>query len=458
MSVQEASFIGGVHVPPSKGLTDKLPIERCPAPDTVCIPLSMHIGKPAAAVVKPGDKVTIGQVIGKAGGFVSSNVHASVSGMVMGLQKRYMPNGMISDCILIKNDGLDTMCEDLKPHTDAELTPEFIRTELQEKGIVGMGGATFPTHVKYAPPKEGARPIDTIILNGIECEPYVTCDHRTLLESADDIIQGLKYFLRASNAPKGIIAIEDNKPDAIALMQKKVANEPNIEVVVCAEKYPQGSEKHLIYACTGRTVPDRGLPGDVGAVVDNVGTAVAACRALRDGIPLYERVVTCSGNGVNKPGNYITRIGTSYQDIVDKAAGGVKGDLGKIVSGGMMMGFAVNSLDYPVIKGTGAVLVFNQESTFSEYIEPNNCVHCGRCVDACPMHLEPTMIVTAIKKQDWDAAEANYCHACVECGSCAFQCPAHIPLVQYIRMGKLFIRGKGNGGHNPYYQVPQVKK
>lgn len=453
MSAQESTFIGGAHVPPSKSLTEKLAIERCPAPATVSIPMSMHIGKPATAIVKVGDKVTVGQVIGEAGGFVSSNVHASVSGMVIGIQKRYMPMGMISDCVVIKNDGLDTMCEDIKPREDAEITPELIRSELQAKGIVGMGGATFPTHVKYAPVKEGDRPIDTVILNGIECEPFVTSDHRTLLEYPEEIIQGLKYFLMASGAQKGIIGIESNKPDAIALMQKLVANEPNIEVCVCAEKYPQGSEKHLIYATTGRTVPDRGLPSAVGVIVDNVGTAVAAYRAIKKNIPLYERVVTCSGNGVAKPGNYITRIGTLYSDLVNTAAGGTNGATGKIVAGGMMMGFAVNSFDYPIIKGSGAVLVFNQDSPFSKYVAPTNCVRCGHCVDVCPMALEPTVIVQAIKKQDWDGAAAASCHACVECGSCAFACPAHIPLVQYIRMGKQFIGGKGDGGHNPFYKL-----
>lgn len=318
MSAQEASFMGGVEVPPSKSLTDKVAIERCPAPDMVYIPLSQHIGAPAKPVVKPGDKVTMGQVIGEAGGFVSTNIHSSVSGMVMKLESRYMPNGMISQCVVIKNDGQDTPCEDMKPRKEEDITPDLIRQVLRDRGIAGMGGATFPTAVKYAPVKEGHRPIDTVLLNGIECEPFVTADHRTLLEYSDEIIQGLKYFMLASGASKGIIGIEDNKPDAIALMQKKVASEANIEVCVCKEKYPQGSEKHLIFAATGRTVPDRGLPADVGVIVDNVGTAVAACRAVKNNVPLYERVVTISGDGVKKPGNYIVRLGTLYSDAVEK--------------------------------------------------------------------------------------------------------------------------------------------
>ena len=436
MSAQEASFMGGVEVPPSKSLTDKVAIERCPAPDVVYIPLSQHIGAPAKPVVKPGDKVTIGQVIGEAGGFVSTNIHASVSGMVMKLENRYMPHGMISQCVVIKNDGQDTLCEDIKPRSEEEITPDLIRQVLREKGIAGMGGATFPTAVKYAPPKEGHCPIDTILLNGIECEPFVTADHRTLLEYADEIIQGLKYFMLASGAAKGIIGIEDNKPDAIELMQKKVAGEANIEVCVCKEKYPQGSEKHLIYAATGRTVPDRGLPADVGVIVDNVGTAVAACRAVKNNIPLYERVVTISGDGVNKPGNYIVRLGTLFSDAVEKAAGGLKGDPGKIVAGGMMMGFAVNSLDYPITKGSSGLLIFNSKSPFAQYVEPDPCVHCARCVDACPMKLEPTEIVQAVKKQNWDDAERFFCHACIECGSCQFTCPSRRPMLDYIRLGK----------------------
>ena len=246
-----------------------------------------------------------------------------------------------------------------------------------------------------------------------------------MLEWADEMIQGLKYFMMASGAQKGIIGIEDNKPDAIALVKEKVASEPNIEVCVCAEKYPEGSEKHLIYAATGRTVPDRGLPADVGVIVDNVGTAIACYRMVKKNIPLYERVTTISGDGVNKPGNYICRLGTLYSDAVELAAGGLKGTPGKFISGGMMMGFSTPSLGYPIAKWSGAVLIFNSESPFAQYVEPSPCVHCARCVDACPMKLEPTEIVQAVKRQNWEEAERFSCHACVECGSCAFVCLPH---------------------------------
>ncbi len=452
MSSPKATFLDGIHIPPNKSLTEGQAIIKCPAPDFVYLPLSMHIGAPAQPIVKLGDKVKMGQVIATAGGFVSSNIHASISGMVTGFQKRYLPNGMMSNCIVIKNDGLDTLSEDIKPREESEITPDLIRKQLQEKGVVGMGGATFPTHVKYAPPKD-CPAIDTIILNGIECEPYVTSDHRVLLEYPLEIIQGLKYFMLASGAKKGVIAIEDNQPDAIALLTNLVEKEPGIEVLVCAEKYPQGSEKQLVYASTGRTIPDRGLPAAVDVVVDNVATAVATSRAIKENMPLIERVVTISGNAVNKPGNYLVRLGTLYSHVVEKAADGYNGDLARIISGGPMMGFAVNSLDFPIIKGSGAVLLFNHESGFAHVPREETCVRCGHCVDVCPMFLEPTVIVQDVKKRNWDDAASASIHACIECGSCAFQCPAHIPLVQYIRMGKQFIGGKGDGGHNPFYVI-----
>ena len=314
-----------------------------------------------------------------------------------------------------------------------------------------MGGATFPTHVKYAPQSSG-RIIDTVILNGIECEPFITADYRILIEHADEVIRGLKYFLKASLANKGIIAIEDNKPRAIELFNQLTADDPNISVVVCPEKYPQGSERHLIYAVTGRVVPERALPSAVGVIVDNVATAMQAALAVKDDLPCYERSVTVSGNAVHKPGNYRVRIGTLYSHLVEQGAQGLKNDPARIISGGPMMGFSLHSLDFPVLKGTGGLLLFDHQSELAKLPPVNPCVRCGKCVDTCPMFLEPTQLFKAVKRRDWPAALAGHVGTCIECGSCAYNCPAHIPLVQYIRMGKQFILTDGFGGHNPYYK------
>ena len=452
MFLRKATFKYGTHIPAEKDLTSGIPITKLEPPDFVYLPLSMHIGAPAKPVVALGEKVKLGQLVAQAQGFVSSNIHASVSGMFVRLERRYLPNGAVSDCIVIKNDGLDTLCEDIAPkNNERELTPETIRQLLLQKGIVGMGGASFPTHVKYAPLKDG-QVIDTVIINGIECEPFVTADHRLLLESPEKIVRGLKYFMLASAAKRGIIAIEDNKPDAIKLLQEMVKDEPDITVTVCAEKYPQGSEKHLIYAVTGRTVPDKGLPSAVGVIVDNVATAAQATMAIEEDLPCYERVVTVSGNGVNQPGNFLVRVGTLYSYVVEKAAQGTSGDLARILCGGPMMGFAVNSLEYPIIKGTTGLLLFNHDSKLALLPAEQTCVRCGHCLDVCPMFLEPTVIAKAVKRKNWFAAADANISACIECGCCAYNCPSHIPLVQYIRMGKQFIMTDGTGGCNPLYK------
>jgi len=315
-----------------------------------------------------------------------------------------------------------------------------------------MGGAAFPTHVKYAPSKNG-QAIDTVIINGIECEPYITADHRILLEYADKVVRGLKYFMLAASAPKGVIAIEDNKPDAIELLKKLTAKEPDLSVVVCKEKYPQGSEKQLIYAVTGRIVPDKGLPSAVGVIVDNAGTAVQTTLAIESNLPCFERVVTVSGDGVERPGNYLIRIGSLYSDVVTKAAQGMKDDLSKILCGGPMMGFALSSLEYPVLKGTTGILFFTHDSALAVVKPEQNCVRCGSCIDVCPMFLEPTVIVKAVKLEKWLEASSASIAACIECGCCSYVCPSHIPLVQYIRMGKQFIATDGTGGHNPLFQA-----
>ncbi|MEG0797504.1 MAG: electron transport complex subunit RsxC [Acidaminococcaceae bacterium] len=451
MFSRKINFAGGTTIPANKNLTASLPIIKLTPPDYVYLPLAMHIGAPAKLLVTPGQKVQLGEIVARAQGFVSSNIHASVSGTVLKTERRFLPNGMVSDCVVIKNDGLDTLATDITPRQSGlMLAPDTIRQLMQEKGLVGMGGATFPTHVKYAPQKDG-QIIDTIILNGIECEPYITADHRILLEQAPAVIRGLKYFMKAAVAKQGIIAIEANKPDAIALVTKLVAAEPNITVVTCPEKYPQGSEKQLIYAVTGRIVPERGLPAAVGVIVDNVATALQAALAIKEDLPCYERVVTVSGNAVNRPGNFLVRLGTLYSQVVASAAQGYTGDLARIISGGPMMGFSLHSLDFPIMKGTSGLLLFNHSSQFAHLPPEQACVRCGKCVDVCPLFLEPTVIAKAVKRKSWpDALKANI-SSCIECGSCAYNCPAHIPLVQYIRMGKQFIATEGFGGHNPYY-------
>lgn len=451
MASSQNSFPCGIHIDAAKEATSGLPIRIMPAPDTVYLPLAMHIGAPAEPLVTVGDSVKLGQRIAAARGFVSSNIHASVSGKVTGFERRFLPSGAAADCIVIKNDGLDTLSEDISPRSHTDLSPDALRQIFLDKGVVGMGGATFPTHVKYAPPKADQRKIDTVILNGIECEPYITADHRVMLEQAEDVISGLKYFMQAAGVNRGIIAIEDNKPDAIDHLKKlAAADSPSISICVCPEKYPQGSEKQLIYAATGRVVPRGALPAAVGVIVDNVATAVQAALAVNQDLPCYQRIVTVSGNGVNRPGNYLIRLGTLYSQVVETAAQGINGDLARIISGGPMMGFSLRSLDFPVMKGTSGLLLFNQESPFANTLPEQTCVRCGRCVDICPMFLQPTVIAKAVKRKDWSAAQATHISSCIECGTCTYNCPSHIPLVQYIRMGKQFIATDGSGGHNPY--------
>ena len=348
------TFGGGVHpreIGNGKSATQSQQIVNAAAPARVTIAMAQHGGAPAVCCVKVGQTVNMGQVIGEAQGFISAPVHASVSGKVVAVTTCTIASGKSVPAVVIENDFEDRWDESVKLRENVDaLSAQDIAHIAASCGIVGMGGAAFPTAVKLDTSKLEEKP-DTLVVNGSECEPYLTSDHRIMVENAAQIVDGIMLAMKATGVPCAKVGIEDNKPDAIELMQKKVAGEANIEVCVCKEKYPQGSEKHLIYAATGRTVPDRGLPADVGVIVDNVGTAVAACRAVKDNIPLYERVVTISGDGVKKPGNYIVRLGTLYSDAVEKAAGGLEGDPGKIVSGGMMMGFAVNSPGLPHHQG-----------------------------------------------------------------------------------------------------------
>ena len=426
------TFKGGIHLPGYKEKTRGLAIIPANIPTKVYLPVSQHIGAPCIPLVEVGSEVKKGQKIATGKGFVTSPIYASVSGKVVAIEKRQHPGGNFIDCIVIENDGREEWADTVKPNSHPEdLSPEEIRNIVFESGIVGLGGATFPAHVKFAP-VEGKK-AEYIILNGVECEPYITADHRLMLEKADRVVAGLRYIMKCTDCLQGIIAIEENKPDAIALMKKAVAAEKNIRVQALKEKYPQGSEKHLIYACTKREVPVGKLPLDVGVIVNNVGTAVAIADAVELGIPLIERVVTLSGDGIRNPANYLVRLGTLFSDLIEQS-GGFTGETERIISGGLMMGKAVYTADVPVIKGSSGIVVLKKTSR--KKVRETNCVRCGKCIEACPLFLEPTTITKLVKRGLWEEAEENNAMSCIECGSCVFVCPARIPLVQYVRRAK----------------------
>lgn len=438
MSVQILTFKGGVHPQYNKELTNRLPIEVMPAPKEVIIPLSQHTGAPCEPLVKVGDEVKLGQKIGEAKGFVSVPVHSSVSGKVKAIEPRLHSSGRFVNAIVIENDNLDTLDESVKPKGDVDaLTSDEIKNIIKEAGIAGMGGAAFPTHVKLSPPPD--KKVDTVIINGAECEPYLTCDHRLMVEHADEIVYGLKAILKALNVNKGFIAIEVNKPDAIDAMEKAAAGVRGVEVARLATKYPQGGEKQLIKAVTGREVPSGGLPADVGVVVDNVGTAYSIARAIKVGMPLVERVVTITGQAVKNPKNVLVRIGTMLKDIVDYC-GGFNGEPGKLITGGPMMGVTQFTLEIPVIKGTSGVLILPEDMTKPERVRP--CTKCAKCVDVCPMNLMPLFISMYALNDDFDNAEKYHALDCIECGCCSYICPCKRPLVESIRQAKREILAK----------------
>lgn len=425
--------LGGIHPPEDKDRTSSLAIEPVRVPEVV-IPLLQHIGAPARACVEVGNAVLMGQEIGSPGGYVSTRIHASVSGEVTAVEPRPGARGVDVLSIVIANDGANRGVE-TTGLGDAwrDATPEVLRELVAAAGLVGMGGGAFPTHVKLSPPP--GRPIDTVIINGAECEPVLTADHRLLLESPDDVIKGLLIAMRLLGARKGLIGIEANKPDAIEVM-RKAAFGKDVGVVSLAVKYPQGSEKQLIDACAARQVPSGGLPMDVGVVVLNAGTAKAVADAVLRGRPLIERVVTISGTAIARPANLRARIGTPVSALIE-TCGGIKGELGKLVIGGPMMGLAQYTDQVPVTKGTSGVLLLSKEEVISR--EPDPCIRCGRCVRACPARISPIEIATFAERGM--AAQAKNADAmdCIECGSCAFVCPSGIPLVQEIRLAKALI-------------------
>lgn len=425
-------YYGGVHPSERKEYTEHLPLERFPEPETVVIPLSMHAGAPANPVVQAGDDVKVGQKIGEAAAFISSPVHSSVSGTVIAIENR--GHATRGEClsVVIRSDGKNTLHESVQPQKDlSELTPEEIVEIVKEAGIVGMGGAGFPTSVKLKPSK----PVDTVLLNGCECEPLLTADHRVLLEFADDVIYGLLAILKAVGAEKGVIVIEDNKPDAIQLMNEKTAGLDNIEVVAARTKYPQGAEKMLIKRVTGRKVPSGGLPADVGCVVSNISTTKAIADAILRGMPLIERVVTVSGERVKNPGNYIVKIGTSTKALIDHC-GGVTGEDITLKAGGPMMGFVLTDLDVPIMKGSNGIIAVDTDHTAEQ-----PCIKCGRCMDVCPMELSPLYFAKFADQKNWQGMKDKNVMDCIECRCCEYICSSKIPLVAKIKAGKNEVRG-----------------
>ena len=427
-----STFRGGIHPPHEKKYTEHNSTRRANEPGFVYIPLQQHIGAPCACLVKVGDYVKVGQKLGEAQGFVSAPVHSSVSGTVKGIKEMPSPMGAKTMCVVVENDFKDEKHESVEPRGSLEsLKPEEIVDIIKESGIVGMGGATFPTHVKLSPPKE--KTIDVVILNGAECEPYLTADHRLMLEQPGEVIYGLKALMKALGVKTGYIGIEDNKPDAIEIMQKAASGEAGVEIVPLKTKYPQGAEKQLIYACTKREVPSGGLPMDVGAVVNNVGTAAQIAVSIKTGMPLIERITTVTGSTIADPQNLLIKIGTLYSEIVEQC-GGFKEEPGKVISGGPMMGLAQSTLEQPVIKGTSGILCLSKQE--ASLPQPENCIRCGKCVEICPAFLQPIYISAYSLKYDFEKAEEYRALDCIECGSCSFICPSKRPLLQSIRVAK----------------------
>ncbi len=424
---------GGVH-PPENKLTANIPIEYLPVPESVVIPVSQHIGSPAVPVVNKGDKVRTGQLLAAAKGFVSANIHSSVSGKVSKIDLAADSTGFKQTSVYIDVEGddwVDTIDRSEGIKREVTLSAEEIIKICLDSGIVGLGGATFPSHVKLAVPT--GKKCDVLIINGVECEPYLTSDHRLMLEKGEEILIGITILMKALNVSSAIIGIENNKPDAILLMKKLASGFRGITVQPLKVKYPQGAEKQLIKALVKREVPSGKLPLDIGAVVHNVGTSYAVYEAVQKNKPLFERVVTITGKELKKPGNYMVRTGTPLTKLIE-AAGGMPDDTGKIINGGPMMGKAVTSSDVPVVKGMSGVLLLPAKESVREEIKV--CIRCGKCITACPLNLEPYLLMTLSEKSLFERAEKERITDCMECGSCSFICPADRPLLDYIRLGK----------------------
>ena len=420
------TFRGGIHPYDGKDLSKNCPVEKYLPKGDLAILVSQHIGAPAKPIVKKGDHVLAGQKIAEAGGFVSAPIHSSVSGTVKGIEKRLTAVGAMGDAIIIENDGLYESVE-YAPAKLSDLSKEDILKRIQEGGVVGQGGAGFPTHVKLSP-KEPDK-IDHILVNGAECEPYITSDYRRMMEEPESIVGGLEVILKAFPKAVGCICIEDNKPDCIARMKEAIKGKERMEVKELKTKYPQGGERQLIYATTGRAINSTMLPADAGCVVDNVETMINIYQAVVEGKPSIERIVTVSGDAINEPGNFRAPFGMNQMELVEQA-GGFKEEPEKVISGGPMMGFAMFTVDVPVTKTSSSVLAFVKDPV--KRLEETACINCGRCVDACPSRIIPSRLADYAQHHDAETFEKMNGMECVECGSCSYVCPAKRPLKQSI--------------------------
>lgn len=424
-----ATFKGGVHPYEGKELSESKPVQVLMPKGDMVYPMSQHIGAPATPLVKKGDQVLAGQKIGEASGFISANVICSVSGTVKAIEPRRVANGAMVNSIIVENDGEYKTVEGLGADRDPQtLSKQEIRDIIKEAGIVGLGGAGFPTHVKLTPKDENA--IDYILVNGAECEPYLTSDYRMMLEEPEKLVGGLKVILQLFDTAKGVIGIEDNKPEAIKKLTEMVKNEPRIEVCPLKTKYPQGGERSLINAITGRKVNSSMLPADAGCIVDNVDTVIAVYMAVCKTTPLMRRIVTVTGDAVVNPQNFHVKIGTNFQELVD-AAGGFKSEPEKLIAGGPMMGMALYGLDIPVTKTCSALTCFTRDEVAAN--EPSACIRCGKCVSVCPSHIVPVMMMKAALNNDCEKFEKLNGMECMECGSCTYVCPAKRHLTQAFK-------------------------
>ncbi|MCK5004933.1 MAG: electron transport complex subunit RsxC [Candidatus Aminicenantes bacterium] len=426
--------LGGVH-PPENKMTADIPVVPIDIPKRVSVIMSQHLGVPAVPVVDRGDKVKVGTLIGEAKGFISANIHSPVSGTVFKVDGVTDATGYRKNAVIInvegdeweeKIDKSDTLLKEIK------LSSEEIIQRIKDSGIVGMGGAAFPTHVKYMFPE--GKTADTLVINGVECEPYLTSDHRVMLERPDEILVGVSIMMKAGKVDRAKIGIESNKPDAIKILSEKAEDYPGVEVVPLKVQYPQGAEKQLIKALLNREIPSGKLPLDVGCIVNNIGTALAIYEAVQKNKPLIERVVTLTGKGLKKGGNFLVRIGIPAKNLLEKLGEEIPENTGKMISGGPMMGKAINHLDIPVTKGTSGIVLMSEEESKRNKIQ--NCIRCSKCVSVCPMGLEPYLLEKLAEKDMFEECEKEDIVDCIECGSCSFTCPSSRQLLDHIRYGK----------------------